>query len=99
MRHLTTAAAQVRSCGSFITGSGLDQVRLRSTQAQVKRMYPQIVAALVQRQHMHMVLACARLCSGRRGWMAGGLLLELSLKHKFLVQTFLSLDLIAILTG
>jgi hypothetical protein len=61
-------------------------------------MHPQIVAALVRRQRMHMVLACARLCGGRRGWMAAGLLLELSLKQKFLVRTSLSLDLIAILT-
>lgn len=62
-------------------------------------MHLQIVAALVQRQRMRMVLACARLCSGRSGWMAAGLLLELSHKQKFLVRTVLSPKLRAILTG
>ena len=47
----------------------------------------QIVAALVQRQRMPVVLAMARLCTGRRAWMAAGLLLEMRRKQKLQVQT------------
>ena len=47
----------------------------------------QIVAALVQWQRMPVVLALARLCTGRRAWMAAGLLLEMRRKQKLQVQT------------
>ncbi len=46
----------------------------------------QLVRALVQRQRMGMVLACARLCKGRKGWIAAGLLLELWHQHSLQVH-------------
>ena len=49
-------------------------------------MHLQLMQALVRRQRMPMVLACARLCRGRKGWMAAGLLLELWHQQRLQVQ-------------